>query len=141
MILKRVADPERELILVPANLEKRIIRILHERVGKAHQAAMALATRIIIRCYWPRIIRDIKLNVACCTSCEEYLRHSRTTKAELRLIEVGGQRNCLAIDFVGGGEFFPLTPRANKYIITLGDYFLRYALAIPIADQSSKTCD
>ena len=43
------------------------------------------------------------------------------------------------MDIVGGGESFPLTPRAKKYIQTLVDCFSRYALAIPILDQSSET--
>ena len=54
-------------------------------------------------------------------------------------MEVGGRGDCLAMDIVGGGESLPLTPRANKYILTLVDCFSRYALAIPIPDQSSET--
>ena len=54
-------------------------------------------------------------------------------------MEVGGRGDCLAMDIVGGGESFPLTPRANKYILTLVDCFSRYAFAIPIPDQSSET--
>ena len=53
-------------------------------------------------------------------------------------MEFGGQGNFLAMNFVGGGEFFPLTPRAKTYIITLVDCFSRYALAIPIPGQSSE---
>ena len=36
-------------------------------------------------------------------------------------MEVGGPGDCLAMDIVGGGEFLMLTPRANKYILTLVD--------------------
>ena len=54
-------------------------------------------------------------------------------------MEVGGQKDCLAMDIVKGGESLPLTPRANKYILTLVDCFSRYALAIPIQAQNSET--
>ena len=54
-------------------------------------------------------------------------------------MEVGGRGDCLVMDIVGNGESLPLTPRANKYILTLVDCFSRYALAIPIPDQSSET--
>ena len=47
LVLKRIEDPERELILVPAGLEQRIIRIFHEGVGAAHQAAKATAAKVI----------------------------------------------------------------------------------------------
>ena len=36
LVRKRVEDPERKLILVPAGLEERIIRVLHEGVGASH---------------------------------------------------------------------------------------------------------
>ena len=42
------------------------------------------------------------------------------------------------MDIVGNGESFPLTARANRYILSLVDCFTRYAIAIPISDQSSE---
>ena len=113
MVLKRVEDPERELILVPAGLEERIIRVIHEGVGASQQASKATAAKVIQRFYWPGLKRDVKLYVAGCESCEEYWRQARTPKAGLRSMEVGGRGDCLAMDIVGGGESLPLTPRAN----------------------------
>ena len=96
-------DPAREFILVPAGLEVRIIRVLHEGVGASHQAANATAAKVIQRFYWPGLKRDVKLYVAGCESCEEYRRQARTPKAGLRSMEVGGPGDCLAMDIVGGG--------------------------------------
>ena len=132
-------DPERVLILVPASLNVQIIRVLHEGVGASHQAVKATAAKVIQRFYWPGLKRDIKLYVAGCESCEKYRRQARTPKAGMRSMEVGGRQDCLAMDIVGGGESLRLTPRANKYILTLVDCFSRYAIAIPIPDQSSET--
>ena len=42
------------------------------------------------------------------------------------------------MDIVGGGESLPLTARANLYILTLVDCLTRYAIAIPVSDQSSE---
>ena len=39
LVRKRVEDPERKLILVPAGLEERIIRVIHEGVGASQQAS------------------------------------------------------------------------------------------------------
>ena len=44
----------------------------------------------------------------------------------------------LTMDIVGGGESLPLTARSNRYIFIFVDYFTRYAIAIPISDQSSE---
>ena len=94
---------------------------------------------MIQRFYLLGFKRDVKLYVAGCESYEEYRRQARTLKAWLRSMEVGGRGDCLAMDIVGGGKSLPLTPHAYKYILTLVNCFSRYALAIPIPDQSSET--
>ena len=43
------------------------------------------------------------------------------------------------MEIVGGGESLPLIARANKYIITIVDYFTRYAIVIAISYLSSET--
>jgi len=35
---------------------------------------------------------------------------------------------------------YVLTPRKNKYLLTLIDHFTKYVDAIPISDQSAETC-
>ena len=78
LILKREKDPKRELIIVPAELVERVIRILHEVVGAAHQAARATAAKVIQRFFWPGLKQDVRLFVACCSTCEEFLLMART---------------------------------------------------------------
>ena len=50
-------------------------------------------------------------------------------------MEVGGRGNCLAMDIVGGMNSLPLTPRDNRYILTLIDCLTRFAVALPLVDQ------
>ena len=100
-ILKRVDDCEIELIIVPAELVERVIRFLHERVGAAHKAAKATATKVIQRFFWAGLNRDVRLFVACCSTCEEFLLLARTPKAGLHSMNVGGRGDCLAMDIVG----------------------------------------
>ena len=90
LILKRAKDPERELIIVPADSVERVIRILHEGVGSAHQAAKATAAKVIKRFFWPGLKQAVRLFVACCSTCDEFFRMARTPKAGLHLMNVGG---------------------------------------------------
>jgi transposase InsO family protein len=53
-------------------------------------------------------------------------------------MDLGGRGDCIAMDFVGGKDSLPITPRGNKYILTIIDCFTRYALAIALPDQSSS---
>jgi transposase InsO family protein len=118
---------------------EQVIRNLHEGFGTAHQAVKATTSKVVRRFYWPGLKRDVRLYVACCPVCEEYLHSSRTPKAELHPMEVGGPGDCLALDIVGGGESLPLTARGSKYILSIVDCFTRYSLAIPLIDQCSES--
>ena len=43
---------------------------------------------------------------------------------------VGGRKNCISINIVGGNGSLAENLRENNYIFTLIDYFARYAIAI-----------
>ena len=137
LIVKRSDDPERELILVISSLSERIIRFFHEGPGGAHQAPKATSAKIIRSFWWPDLKRDVRLYVAFCPVCENFIRLSRTPRAGLRPMKVGGRGDCLAMDIVGGKDSFPITPRRNKYIRI--DCFSSFAIAVPLADQSSSS--
>ena len=54
-------------------------------------------------------------------------------------MDVGGPGDCVAVDIVGGIGSLPLTPRGNRSILTIIDCFTRFAIAVPLADQSSDS--
>ena len=53
-------------------------------------------------------------------------------------MEVPGRGDCLAMDIVGGMDSLALTQRGNRYILTLIDCFTRFAVAVPLGDQSAE---
>ena len=138
LVIKRLDDPERELTLVPSAKVEHIIRFYHEGPGGAHQAAKATSAKIIRCFWWPDLKRDVRLYIACCPVCEKFLQLNRTPRAGLRPMEVGGRGDCIAMDIVGGRESFPLTPRGNMCVLTIIDCFTRYAIAVPLPDQSAE---
>ena len=139
IVLKRADDPERELIVVPASLVERIIRYNHEGLGAAHQAAKATAARTLRVFFWVGLKRDVSMYVAVCPVCSKYFRMQKLPRAGLRPMDVGGRGECLAMDIVGGQGSFPQTARANTYILTMIDCFTRFAVAVPLPDQSSES--
>ena len=138
LVIRRHDDPESELTLVPNTRVKHIIRYYHEGPGGAHQAPKAISAKIIGYFWWADIKRDVRLYAACCPTCEKFIRLNRTPKAGLRLMDVGGRGDCLALDIIGGMDSLPLTPRGNRYILTLIDCFTRFAVAVPLVDQSAE---
>ena len=138
LVIRRQDDPERELTIVPSGKVEAIIRFYHEGPGGAHQAAKATSAKIIRCFWWPDLKRDVRLYIACCPTCEKFLQLNRTPRAGLRSMEVGGRGDCIAVDIVGGKESFPLTPRGNMCVLSIIDCFTRYAIAVPLPDQSAE---
>jgi transposase InsO family protein len=138
IIIKRHDDPERELTVVPSAKVEHLIRFYHEGPGAAHQAAKATSAKVIRCFWWPDLKRDVRLYIACCPVCERFLKVRQTPRAGLRSMDVGGRGDCLAMDIVGGRDSFPLTPRGHCYILTMIDCFTRYAVAVPLVNQSAE---
>ena len=138
IVLRRADDPERKLILVPSAFVERVIRFIYEGPGGAHQATKATSAKVIQRFYWPGLKREVRLYVACCPTCERFLRLGRNPRAGLHPMAVGGRWDCVSIDIVGGKGSLPDTPRGNNYILTIIDCFTRYAIAISHPDLSSS---
>ena len=124
--------------MVPSSLIERVIRFFHEGPGFAHQAAQATAAKIISRFFWADLKRDLRLYVACCSTCERFLRLGRSPRTGLRPMNVGSRGDCVSMDIVGGKGSLRETPRGNNYILTIIDCFTRYAVAIPRPDQSAS---
>ena len=138
IILRRSDDPQRELIVVPSSLIERVIRLFHEGPGGAHQPAKATVAKIISRFFWPDLKRDVRLYVACCPTCERFLRLGCNPRAGLRPMSVGGRGDCVSMDIVVGQGSLPETNMGNNYILTIIDCFTRYAVAIALPDQSAS---
>ena len=137
IVLRSADDPERELILFPSALVERVIRVFHEGPGGAHQVAKATSAKIIQRFFWPGLKRDFRLYVACCPTCERFLRLGCNPRAGLHSMAVGGRKDCVSMDIVGGKGSLPENHQGNNYIRTIIDCFTRYAIAVPLPDQSS----
>ena len=54
-------------------------------------------------------------------------------------MDVGGPGDCVAMNIVGGIGSLPLTPRSNRCILTIIECLTRFAIAVPLVDQSSES--
>ena len=127
-------------IVVARKLTEKVIEQMHENT--AHERTNKLLFRICQSFYWTRMGRDIKLFIIACPVCDKFKAQTRIPKFPLTPVRVGFRGETLAIDVVGGKETLPVTPRGNKYILTMIDLFTRYLIAVPIPNQFSVTiCD
>ena len=107
IVLRRADDLEQELIRVPSAFVMQDIRYFHKGPGGAHQTAKATLVKIIQRFYWPGLKRDVRHYVACCPSCERFLRLGRNPRVGLHPMAVGGRGDCVSMNIFAARALFP----------------------------------
>lgn len=70
-----------------------------------------------------------------CSECK-VLKKVKTPAPELRPIKPKGRWDVLSMDLIGP---LTLTPRGNKYIITLTDLYTKWIVAYPLQDKSGPS--
>jgi hypothetical protein len=86
--------------------------------------------------YWYQMKDDINTAIQKCDECSRNKVSSKKPTAALGDMRVGAPMDRLSTDIVGP---LPLTPRGNRYILVVTDYFSKWVDVIAIADQSAIT--
>ena len=72
-----------------------------------------------------------------CSTCAQNMKPRKTPKAPLGNMSVGAPLDRIGIDLLGP---LPETPRDNKFILALQDYFTKWVEIYAIPDATAETC-
>lgn len=123
-------------LVVPEQLKRELWDAAHFHPLSRHMTVKKTIGRIKEKAYCSGVARDVE---KWCTKCKICItkRGSRNKgKSKLRQYLSGEPLQRVALDILGP---LPLTPRGNKYILVIGDYFSKWTEAIPIPNQESTT--
>ena len=81
----------------------------------------------------------MKLLVNACDVCSKFRNQRTKYKYPLHLLQVGNRFDMMAMDIVGGQGTLPVTPRKNRYFLTMIALFTRYCVVFPLPDQVAET--
>ena len=126
-------------IMVPPQLIDQIIQYFHEGPIAAHESAGKICARVSRQYWWPGMKRDIAIYIAACEICAKFRHPAKTPRAPLNPIRVGSPNELVAMDLMGGKESLPTTSRQNKYVFVAIDAFTKYAIAVPLPDQTAQS--
>ena len=115
--------------VVPLRFRNQVLCYLHRNPLAGHFGIYRTTAAAVRRFYWPRMRADIKRYVKCCLRCE--MAKPGPGKGKMPLIqEISGARNeRVAFDIVGP---LPQTKNGNRFVLTIGDYFTKYFVAVPL---------
>ncbi|CAH8627089.1 unnamed protein product [Dicrocoelium dendriticum] len=121
-------------IVVPRTLVSEVLSELHKQLGHAGINKLESAARQ--RFWWPHQRRDVINFCQSCETCATFKNPHITQRAPLQPIVAGYPNEIVGVDLIG-----PLreTPRGNRYILVMVDYFTKWCEAVPLSQADTVT--
>ena len=86
--------------------------------------------------YWPELTSHVKTLVRICHECGAKKSWGKKRRSPLHQYIVGAPMERLAMDILGP---LPLTPRGNRYVLVVTDYFTKWTESYAIPNQEAAT--
>ena len=110
---------------------------MHDSVISGHLGKKKTKEKLSQRYYWYEMREDISIWISQCGICGANKPPHKSSKAPLGSMPVGAPLDRLGTDLLGP---LPVTPRGNKYILTITDYFTTWVEIFAVPDQTAVTC-
>ena len=124
-------------LVVPRDLQREIIQSAHCPILSGHLGYRKTADRLAAHYYWYQMRDQVATFVRQCSVCAANTRGNKTPKAPLGGMRVGAPLDRLGTDLIGP---LPLTPRGNRHILVVQDYFTKWVEIYAVADATAETC-
>lgn len=121
-------------IVVPQSMVSEVLGELHRDLGHAGINKMVFAAKQ--RFWWPHLYRDVRNFCSSCERCGSFKNPSTPHRAPLQPMSAGFPNELVGVDIMGP---LPETPRGNRYVLVLVDYFTKWCEAVPLAQIDATT--
>jgi hypothetical protein len=137
ILYKRVNRVEgwKLLLFVPTSCRTESITICHNSIYTTHNGATRTEQRYCDRFYFPGYHEMISSYVRTCDVCamRKSSRHTKSPLMDMGIVTRPMQR--IGMDSVGP---YNKTAQGNTFMLTIIDYYTKYAWAIPISEMTTE---
>ncbi|XP_050714146.1 protein NYNRIN-like [Eriocheir sinensis] len=124
------------VVLVPRALRAEVLRELHAGLTSGHLGEKKTLCRLRQRFYWVGMRSDVSEWCRACDVCSAKKGPAKRNRAPLQVYCVGAPMERVAVDIAGP---LPLTPRGNRYICVVMDYFTKWPEAYALPNHEAET--
>lgn len=122
-------------IVVPVTLRRRVILHHHSTPESGHLGPKPTYMRMQSVYWWPGMWRDTNRLVRSCHACQVRKDPPNARAGLLQPITVSEPWEVVGIDLLGP---FKLTPRGNRYALTMIDFFSRWTIFSPLKESKAN---
>ncbi|KAJ8007866.1 hypothetical protein DPEC_G00098630 [Dallia pectoralis] len=119
-------------VVLPKSLVPKVLAMLHSAKTGGHLGVQKLQGKVKDRFYWMGWFSDVKQWCRECVDCASRKTQGRAPRALLNPSVTARPYERIALDILGP---LPETPRGNKYILVVGDYFSKWTEAFALPNQ------
>ena len=124
-------------LVVPRQLQTEVLRIAHGSLLSGHLGQRRTMGRLVGKFYWFQLREAVANWVKKCSVCSSNTRASKKPRGPLGVMQVGAPLDRIGTDLLGP---LPLTPRGNRHILVVQDYFTKWVEIYPVPDATAETC-
>ena len=143
MIEYCVGDGRREMvsgrldqIILPRNLQETALKAHHNHTTASHRGVNKTLASMKACYYWPGLTSHVKKWVGICHKFGAKKSWGKKRLSPLQQYIVGAPMERLAMDILGP---LSLTPRGNRYVLVVTDYFTKWTESYAIPNQEAAT--
>ena len=128
---------ERFLPIIPEVMREQVMNLYHSTRITAHPGVDETYRQCLAATYWPKMKDDVELFVQACVTCGRAKAPQAYLRAPLKHVIAHDRGDVLCIDHIVP-EKEGMTPRRNRYILTLTDVFTGFVICLPTRTTNSE---
>ena len=122
-------------LIIPPSTVPSVLSELHDSLSRGHVGVGKVLEKVRARFYWVGQCHDVEKWCVSCNLCGS-TKAPKQRHAPLQIHIATALMDRVAMDILGP---LPITPRQNKYVLVVGDYFTKWTEAFPIPDMATAT--
>ena len=123
-------------IFLPSSLRDTALQAHHDHPTASHRGLKRTLHSLRLRYHWPGLTSQTYRWVLRCTGCAAKKNYGRKRRAPFQQSIVGFPMERIAMDILGP---LPRTPRGNRYVLVISDYFTKWTDSYALPDQTATT--